>query len=1205
MKKKGLQKCMVATLSLGAMLGMSAVAVHAENPIVQTYYTADPSPMVDGDTLYLYTSHDEDGPNSFYEMKDYKCFSTTDMVNWTYRGTPAGIQTFSAWSDLGKDGAAWAQQVVKRDGKYYLYAPIRIKGKAWGIGVAVSDSPTGPFKDALGTYLIDAGWEGIDPTVYVDDDGQAYLYWGNPNLHYVKLNEDMISYDMEYGIHTLDMTTDAFGEGDGKAAYQEGPWFYKRNNKYYMVYPAIAGGGEFMAYSTSDGPTGPWKYGGEIMNSDGLNSYTIHPGVADFKGHSYLFYHTGWLPGGGSFTRSVCVEEFKYNEDGTIPFMDKTREGVEAVENLDPYKLTEAETMASQKGIRPLECEDGRIAVKNIQDGDYVKVNNVDFGEKGAAMFTAGVACGAESMEQKGGNIEIRLDSEDGKLVGTLPVSYTGGWDVWQDKATNVTGAEGVHDVYFVYTGDHEGELFQVDNWKFTEKGEARELAALNASVDVYKLSDTAEGAAGKYNKTALTVKAIYSDGSSEDVTDQVEFTMDPEGIVELNGAEVSGKTIGETMITASYQGKEDKVLVKVVDIEEEYGVESLTLSSESVNVRVNEAITVTATASYKNGRTEDVSNKLQYSNISDPEVLEVKDGKLFAKGVGQSTVELSYAGEIGAAATAALEVNVTVVNPYARVEAEDFTDKHGSVRIEKCEDEGGGSNIGTIVEEDWVKYSGISFDKGTSKMMFRLASLWGFPKYMQLKLDTLESDPVAEFELTRGTGGWQNYETFEWDVPNITGVHDIYLYFPSRDMNINWWQFVEEKNPDQEAADGVKALIEAIGTVEYTPECKAKIDAAREAYEALTDEQKALVDNFSKLEEAENTYQVLETAADKKGLELAIAMAENLKEGSQSFIGGSWEAVEKALDKAKEIMAKEDATQLEIDTAFAELLNACTNLTPGVEKAGLEAAIKGAQELLADETLGTRYTKESIQIVKDALSHAETVFGTTYDDAKAGQNAVNDATLNLITAVTQMMEKDLSRVDALIRLAEEILKGEDKYTSTSVQELKAAIEAARTVSENPDASAEDIKDAAFNLQKAMTSLKWRGNKAELKAVIEKADAILKDSYKYLTSSLENLSDVLEEARGVYNDPDAVQTDINSVLKKLIAECMEARLLGDINQDNSVDAADASLLLQYTSELIELDEMQEQYADVNQNGVSDAEDASYILQLSAELIDTF
>ena len=195
--------------------------------------------------------------------------------------------------------------------------------------------------------------------------------------------------------------------------------------------------------------------------------------------------------------------------------------------------------------------------------------------------------------------------------------------------------------------------------------------------------------------------------------------------------------------------------------------------------------------------------------------------------------------------------------------------------------------------------------------------------------------------------------------------------------------------------------------------------------------------------------------------------------------------------------------------------------------------------------------------------------------------------------------------MDALIRLAEEILKGEDKYTSTSVQELKAAIEAARTVSENPDASAEDIKDAAFNLQKAMTSLKWRGNKAELKAVIEKADAILKDSYKYLTSSLENLSDVLEEAKGVYNDPDAVQTDINSVLKKLIAECMEARLLGDINQDNSVDAADASLLLQYTSELIELDEMQEQSADVNQNGVSDAEDASYILQLSAELIDTF
>ena len=189
------------------------------------------------------------------------------------------------------------------------------------IAVGVSDKPEGPFKD-LGYPLVDEGdWNDIDPTVYIDDDGQAYLYFGNPELRYVLLNEDMISYDQSVGVVKIPMTEESFGKGGHMTGttYGEGPWFYKRNGLYYMVYAAFKQNvhQEHLAYSTSENPTGPWKYGGVLMSEEG-GVFTNHPGIADFKGHSYLFYHTGELPGGSLFHRSVCVAEFQYNDDGSI-----------------------------------------------------------------------------------------------------------------------------------------------------------------------------------------------------------------------------------------------------------------------------------------------------------------------------------------------------------------------------------------------------------------------------------------------------------------------------------------------------------------------------------------------------------------------------------------------------------------------------------------------------------------------------------------------------------------------------------------------------------------------------------------------------------------------------------------------------------------------------------------------------------------------
>jgi arabinoxylan arabinofuranohydrolase len=449
------------SLMLIMLLGITICL--ADNPIVQTIYSADPAPMVYDGRVYVYTTHDEDVlVNNFFTMKEWRCYSSTDMVNWTDHGMVASLKSFS-WAP---DNGAWAAQCIYRNGKFYLYCPIHLKG----IGVLVSDSPFGPFTDPLGRALINKSVDDIDPTVFIDDDGQAYLYWGNPALYYVKLNADMISFDRSVGnngIVTVPMTTASFGTRTGgdsrhQTLYEEGPWFYKRNGLYYMVY-ASSGIPENICYSTSTGPTGPWTFRGIVMPTQGA-SFTNHPGVCDYKGNSYFFYHNGALPGGGGYHRSVCVEQFKYNADGTIPTMNMTTTGPPQIGNLNPYVATEAETTCWESGVEMEKCSEGGMDVCNIENGDYIKVKGVDFGS-GATSFDSRVA-----SANSGGNIELRLNSLTGTLVGTCAVSGTGGWQNWVTKSCTVSGASGVHDLYFRFTGGS-GSLFNFNWWKFNGSG--------------------------------------------------------------------------------------------------------------------------------------------------------------------------------------------------------------------------------------------------------------------------------------------------------------------------------------------------------------------------------------------------------------------------------------------------------------------------------------------------------------------------------------------------------------------------------------------------------------------------------------------------------------------------------------------------------------------------------------------------------------
>lgn len=288
------------------------------NPLFTHKYTADPAAMVYKDKVYLYTGNDVPPPKrEGYVMHDWLVFSSEDMINWTEHPVPLRAKDF-AWA---KDDA-WASQVIEKNGKFYFFATVShatIHGKS--IGVAVSDSPTGPFKDARGSALITndmttkakISWDDIDPTVFIDDNGQGYLFWGNTTLHYVKLKANMIEMDGDFKEINLPNFTEA-------------PWVHKHKNWYYFSYAYQFP--EKIAYAMSRSIEGPWQYKG-ILNEVAGNSNTNHQAIIDFKGKSYFIYHNGSIPTeGGSFRRSVCIDYLKYNKDGTMKRVVMTSEGI-------------------------------------------------------------------------------------------------------------------------------------------------------------------------------------------------------------------------------------------------------------------------------------------------------------------------------------------------------------------------------------------------------------------------------------------------------------------------------------------------------------------------------------------------------------------------------------------------------------------------------------------------------------------------------------------------------------------------------------------------------------------------------------------------------------------------------------------------------------------------------------------------------------
>ena len=310
-------------------------------PLLEHIYIADPSAHVFDGRIYIYPSHDIEGGVPFnddgahFAMEDYHVIS---MDHPEAKAVDHGVALHVndvPWAER----QMWAPDCVRKDGKYYLYFPAKTAGGIFHIGVAISDSPTGPFTAQPQPI---AGSYSIDPAVFGDDDGEFYLYFGGiwggqlqkyrdnvysagheePAAHeaalaprVARLRGDMLELsEPTRAVQILDENGNELLAGDHDRRYFEGPWMHKYNGKYYFSYST--GDTHLLCYATGDSPYGPFTYQGQIMTP--VIGWTTHHSICEFEGRSYLFYHDSSLSGGVTHLRSVKVTELHYDDDGKI-----------------------------------------------------------------------------------------------------------------------------------------------------------------------------------------------------------------------------------------------------------------------------------------------------------------------------------------------------------------------------------------------------------------------------------------------------------------------------------------------------------------------------------------------------------------------------------------------------------------------------------------------------------------------------------------------------------------------------------------------------------------------------------------------------------------------------------------------------------------------------------------------------------------------
>lgn len=418
--------------------GLFILCVSAQNPIIRNQFSADPSARVFNNRVYLYPSHDilaseGKGRKDWFCMEDYHVFSSDNLIDWTDHGMIVH-QNKVPWV-RPESYSMWAPDCIEKDGKYYFYFPSTVNDtltneRGFTIGVAIASSPTGPF---IPEKMPIKGVKGIDPNVFIDKDGQAYLYWSQGNIYGAKLKDNMLELDSE--IKILD---DLPSQG-----LKEGPYVFERNGIYYMTYPHVANKIERLEYAISDNPLGPFKVAGVIMDESSTNCWTNHHSIIEFKNQWYLFYHHNDYSPSFDKARSVRIDSLFFNSDGTIKKVIPTFRGVGITKatteiQIDRYSK-KSDVGSNISFLDPKNTFKGWKTTLSSSNA-WIEYDQVDFGKNKAKT------CVVKAYSTTGGTLHIKSNTIDGALITEVKIKAKPDWQ--EIEVPIIKQLTAIHDLF-------------------------------------------------------------------------------------------------------------------------------------------------------------------------------------------------------------------------------------------------------------------------------------------------------------------------------------------------------------------------------------------------------------------------------------------------------------------------------------------------------------------------------------------------------------------------------------------------------------------------------------------------------------------------------------------------------------------------------------------------------------------------------------
>jgi hypothetical protein len=434
-------------LLLSALIILFANYSIAQNPIIRNQFSADPTARVFDGKVYVYPSHDivggeGRGRKDWFVMEDYHVFSSSNLTDWTDHGVIVS-QNKVNWVD-STSFSMWAPDCIEKNGKFYFFFPSNAKasyGRGFSIGVAIADKPSGPFTPQAEPIK---NVRGIDPNIFMDKDGQAYLYWASGKIFVARLKDNLLELASEPQV---------VAELPEKGLI-EGPFLFERNGIYYMTYPHVQNKIERLEYAISSNPMGPFRITGVIMDESPTGCWTNHQSVIQYNNQWYLFYHHNDYSPAFDKNRSIRVDSLFFNADGTIRKVIPTLRGVGVTSalnriDIDRFSL-KSETGASIDFMDKLNKFNGWKTIL-VSGNAWIQYNTVDFGNKKLKSVRV------MASSKTGGTLQIHLDKADGVLLAEVRIPASAEFKIIDSRLLKYQ--KGIHNLVVVLKDNNPVEV--------------------------------------------------------------------------------------------------------------------------------------------------------------------------------------------------------------------------------------------------------------------------------------------------------------------------------------------------------------------------------------------------------------------------------------------------------------------------------------------------------------------------------------------------------------------------------------------------------------------------------------------------------------------------------------------------------------------------------------------------------------------------